>query len=84
MVALNNESTLSNKQTQMFMQYTKNVLTSGYQIIEKELQKSENDKNVFSSLSNLINSFWSALNDLDTEKKQLKIFENSGQRFCRE
>ena len=64
--ALNNESTLSTKQTQVFMKYTKNVLTSGYQIIEKELQTSltsENDTNVLSSLSNLINSFCSAIDD---------------------
>ena len=63
------------------MEYTKKVLTSGYKIIEKELQTSltsENNKNVLSSFSNLINSFCGALDDLNTEKKQLKILEKKG------
>ena len=80
-VALNNEFTSSTKETQMFMKYTKNVLTSGYEIIEEKLLTSltsENDKNVLSSLSNLIKLSCSALDDLDTEKKQLKILENKG------
>ena len=80
-VELNNCSTLSNKHNQMFMNYAKNLVTSGLQIIKDDLEAStgkSNDQNIGLKAICLMNLFCGAFKDLDTEHKRLKILENEG------
>ena len=79
LVELNNFSTLSSKHIQIFVNYAKNSITSGLQIIKDDLEAStgkSNDRNIGLKAICLMNLFCGAFKDLDTEHKRLKILEN--------